>query len=77
MMLTALQLFWFARERLNSRQIDYLCRNWYQNIDSRQHNHPHHGELPPPLAAWILYLHPIKRKCDAGKEMGGSTIEEI
>jgi hypothetical protein len=34
-----------------------------------KNKHPHHGELLPPTAAWILWLDPIQRKGDADEGM--------
>jgi len=39
--------------------------------------HPHHGELPPPPAARILWLDPIRRKPDAGEGLGKRAAEAI
>jgi hypothetical protein len=39
--------------------------------------HPHHGELPPPLAARIFYLHPIRPKCDVGERLCEGVAEAI
>jgi hypothetical protein len=39
--------------------------------------HPHHGELPPPTAARILWLEPIQRKGGADKNMVEGEGEAI
>ena len=42
-----------------------------------KNTHPHHGELPPPPAAWILQLDQIRRKPDADKGLGKGAAEAI
>ena len=84
MPLTALQLFWFGRERNRTLQVGtYLAALiFYVGINIKtqtQHTtkHPHHGELPPPPAARILWLDPIRRKPDAGEGLGEGAVEAI
>jgi len=42
-----------------------------------KNKHPHHGELPPPTAARILWLDPIQRKGDADEGMVEGEGEAI
>ena len=42
-----------------------------------KHKNHHHGERPPPLAARILQLIPIRRKPNADKWSGEGAIEAI
>jgi len=42
-----------------------------------KNKHPHHGELPPPTAAWILWLDPIQCKGDADEGMVEGEGEAI
>jgi len=42
-----------------------------------KHKHSHHGGLPPPPAARILQLDPIRRKHDAGEGLGKGAAEAI
>jgi hypothetical protein len=42
-----------------------------------KHKNPHHGELPPPLVAWILQLLPIRRKPNADEWLGEGSVEAI
>ncbi len=44
---------------------------------NRQHNHSHHGEHPPPLAARIWRLDPIQRKREVDKLLGEGAVEAI
>jgi len=40
-----------------------------KHITQHKNKHPHHGELLPHTAVWILWLDPIQRKEDADEGM--------
>jgi hypothetical protein len=48
-----------------------------RKIHNRQHNHPHHGERPPPPAARILRLDPIQRNHKVDELLGEGVVEAI
>jgi hypothetical protein len=47
-------------------------------VPTQQTTQPsHHGELPPPPAAWIQYLYLIQRKPNVDEGLGEGVVEAI
>ena len=66
--------FW---SRYVSCRVDFYVGISTKTQNTTKNTHPHHGELPPPPAAWILQLDRIRRKPDADEGFGEGAVKAI